>query len=435
MPSLVLVGAQWGDEGKGKLVDYLAPKANWVVRFQGGNNAGHTVIVGEKTYKLSLIPSGILHTETCCALGAGVVIDPEVLLSEMAKLNEDGVSTSPERLIVDRDAHLILEYHKLIDVAREHSMGAAKIGTTGRGIGPAYEDRAARMGVRMADLFDLGALKKRLREITDQKNLYLSGVLGSATVADFDQIWQVVERAAEKLCPHVRNVSLLIDQALQNGKKVLFEGAQGTLLDQMHGTVPFVTSSNTVAGAAATGTGIGPNKIDYVLGIVKAYTTRVGSGPFPTELNDKDGDHLCEKGREFGTVTGRKRRCGWFDGVAMRRAVRLNGINSFAITKLDVLSGLDTLKICTKYKLDGEYIDDVPPLASESARVQPEYIELAGWKEDISTVKSWQELPEAAKRYLSTISDVTGCQISVLSIGPDRDSTIFSDCSQFIRNF
>ncbi len=435
MPSIVLVGAQWGDEGKGKLVDYLASKAEWVVRFQGGNNAGHTVVSDGKTYKLSLIPSGILHPDTMCALGTGVVVDPEVFLKEVDQFRSAGIEVTPKRLMIDRDAHIIFAYHRVLDAANEKAKGDSKIGTTGRGIGPAYEDRAARVGVRFAELKDMPRLKKHLEQLVAQKNSYLKEVLKSDTLVDFNEVWRVAELAHKELLPYVKNVGLAVDNAIKSGARVLFEGAQGTLLDQMHGTFPFVTSSNTVAGAAAIGTGIGPNRLDYVLGVVKAYTTRVGSGPFPTELKDADGDFLCEKGHEFGTVTGRKRRCGWLDAVALRRAVRLNGLTSLAVTKLDVLSGLKKVKICSGYTLNGEVIDDVPSLNDETAAVKPQFVELDGWMEDISNVTKWSDLPKAAQNYLKKVEELVGVPISILSIGPDRTATIFSDKADFIKRF
>lgn len=435
MPSLVVVGAQWGDEGKGKLVDYLTTDADWVVRFQGGNNAGHTLVVDGVTYKLHLIPSGILHVHGRCAIGAGVVVDPDVFLAELAGLAEAGIPVTPNKLILDRDAHLILEYHRVLDQAREDARGGNRIGTTGRGIGPCYEDRATRTGVRMAELLALAELKDKLAENVDRSNRQLSGVLGSELSVSFESVWQTVQNAAEKLGPFIGNVSLEIAAALKAEQRVVFEGAQGTLLDQAHGTVPFVTSSSTIAGAATTGVGVGPKSIDYVLGVAKAYVTRVGAGPFPTELHDAVGDHLGTHGHEFGTTTGRKRRCGWFDTVAMKRAVRLNGIDSVAITKLDVLSGLDSIRICIKYILDGKELDDVPSLASELNRVEPVYIELEGWKEDLQGARKWHELPAAARLYLSTISEIIGCPVSIVSVSPERDSTIFSSSAAFVKNF
>jgi len=435
MPALVIIGAQWGDEGKGKLVDYMTYKADWAVRFQGGNNAGHTLVVDGVTTKLSLIPSGILRERTRCMIGAGVVIDPHVIIKEMEMLRKAGIEISPQRLVLDRDAHLVLDYHKEIDAAQEEFRKGDKIGTTGRGIGPAYVDRAARCGVRVADLKDLDHLKKRLEAQVASNNRYMQEVLQSSRAIDFEVVWSSVEKAREYLLPYIGNVSLLLEKALKKEDHVVFEGAQGTLLDKTHGTVPFVTSSNTIAGAATVGCGIGPKSLDYVLGVTKSYCTRVGTGPFPTELDDEIGDSIREKGAEFGTVTGRPRRCGWFDGLAMKRAVRLNGIDSLAITKLDVLSGLEKIKICIGYLLDGQELEDVPSLVEEMERVEPRLIELDGWQEDITGVRKWHELPSEARLYLSTLSEITGCPISVVSVGPERDSTLLSSNANFVRNF
>jgi len=435
MSSLCVIGAQWGDEGKGKLVDYLTSNADVVARFQGGNNAGHTLVVDGVTTKLHLVPSGILRPGLKCCIGAGVVVNPTVLKQELEGLAKVGVDISPDRFIIDRDAHLILRYHESVDLAREQKKGKDKIGTTGRGIGPAYEDRANRSGVRFAELFHLTSLKEKLLVNLEEKNLYLKHVLGSDEQVNFEEIWRVIEQSAEWFLPYVGNVSQIIDSAIKADMRVVFEGAQGTLLDQVHGTLPFVTSSNTISGAAATGCGVGPKQIQHVLGVAKAYATRVGSGPFPTELHDQTGDFLREKGKEFGTTTGRPRRCGWFDGLAIRRAVRLNGIDSLTITKLDVLSGIEKLKICINYHLNGEKLDDVPSLSSELDAVEPEYIELPGWQDDISNVRKWHHLPAEARFYLSTLSEIAACPISVVSVGPERDSTLFSSGASFVKNF
>ncbi len=435
MPSLVVVGAQWGDEGKGKLVDYLTSNATWVARFQGGNNAGHTLVIDGVKTKLSLVPSGILRPKTRCAIGAGAVVDPYVLLKELEGLRAVGVDTSPERLLIDRDAHLVLDYHIQIDQAREVMLGDQKIGTTGRGIGPAYEDRSARCGVRFADFFDRPALKERLQQLVANKNLQLQHVLQSPVQVDFAQLWSKLEAAMQVLSPHVANVSLVLDEAIRRGEHVVFEGAQGTLLDQMHGTIPYVTSSNTIAGAVLTGCGIGAKHIHHVLGVAKAYCTRVGAGPFPTEDEGSDGDRIRERGAEFGTVTGRPRRCGWFDAVAMRRAVRLNGIDSLAVTKLDVLAGFDRIKMCVKYELDGREVHDVPALASECERIVPHYIELEGWGEEIKDAKKWHHLPSSARLYLSILAEIVGAPVSMVSVGAERESTLFSSAGDFVRNF
>jgi len=434
MPALVVIGAQWGDEGKGKLVDYLTSGSDWVARFQGGNNAGHTLVVDGVKTKLQLVPSGILRPQTRCVIGAGVVVDPTALETEVRNLRGAGVAVTPERLTIDRDAHLILPYHIAIDQGREAVAGSLKIGTTGRGIGPAYEDRAARCGVRFADLFVLPELKERLTEVVRQKNLYLVHVLGAAPV-EFETVWRSVELAAREFAPHVGNVSLLLDGALKGDRKVVFEGAQGALLDQMHGTVPFVTSSNTIAGAVTTGCGVGAKYIGHVLGVAKAYCTRVGSGPFPTIMDDPTAQIVRERGGEYGTVTGRPRACGWFDAVAMRRAVRLNGIDSVAITKLDVLSGFSKIKVCIKYELDGREIDDVPAIASEIVRIVPRYIEFDGWEGDFSAVRKWHHLPAEVRFYLTTVGEIIGAPVTIASVGAERESTVFSSGASFVRNF
>ncbi|MBX7143369.1 MAG: adenylosuccinate synthase [Oligoflexia bacterium] len=434
MPSLVVIGAQWGDEGKGKLVDYLTAGADWVARFQGGNNAGHTLVVNGVKTKLRLIPSGILHPHTRCAMGAGVVIDPQVLRDEMAALGKSGVTVSPTRLFIDRDAHLILGYHVAIDRAREQRAGKAKIGTTGLGIGPAYEDRAARCGVRLADLTAPTELRERLQALVEEKNKYLTLVLNSEPIS-FDSVWASVELARAELLPFMANVSNLLEEASVHQQKIVFEGAQGTLLDQAHGTVPFVTSSNTIAGAAATGCGLGPKRIQYVLGVAKAYVTRVGSGPFPTEMEQATAHEVRERGAEYGTVTGRPRSCGWFDAVALKRAVRLNGLDGIALTKLDVLRGLPKIKVCVKYLLDGKELNDAPALASEYARVVPQYVEFDGFDEDLAGVTKWHHLPRNARFYISTLAEIVGCPVTMLSFGAERDSTLFSSQGAFEQNF
>lgn len=435
MPSLVVIGAQWGDEGKGKLVDYLTSKADWVVRFQGGNNAGHTLVVDGVKTKLSLVPSGILRPNATCLIGAGVVLNPRVFLDEIAGLRTAGVDVNPKRLVVDREAHLILEYHMALDQAREEAKGKNKIGTTGRGIGPAYEDRAARCGVRMAELFDLKELRVKLENVVAERNLYLKEVLKSGVQVRFEDVWRTVTDAAERIGPFVGNTSLLLHGAISRQEKVVFEGAQGSLLDATFGTVPFVTSSNTIAGAVATGCGVGPKSVGYVLGVAKAYSTRVGSGPFPTELEDETGNYLREKGAEFGTVTGRPRRCGWLDAFALKRACRLNGVDSLAITKLDVLSGLDKIKVCIRYRMDGVELEDMPALGSEYQRVVPEYVEFDGWSEPISHITKWHKLPAQTRLYLSTLSEIVGVPISIVSVGPDRKSTMFLSGASYVKNF
>ena len=435
MPSMVIIGAQWGDEGKGKLVDYLTAKADWVVRFQGGSNAGHTLVVDGVKTKLSLMPSGVLRPGAKCLISAGVVVNPQVLLDEIADLEKNGIKIDSRRLLIDREAHLVFSYHKEIDKAREEQRGSDRIGTTGRGIGPAYEDRASRTGIRFADLFDQEGLKQKLQERIAYANQYLKNVLDSSLQVSFDDEWKEIMRIAPKLMPYVGNGSLALSQALVKEERILFEGAQGTLLDQVFGTVPFVTSSHTLSGSVCVGCGIGPKHVGYVLGVAKAYSTRVGSGPFPTELDDQVGEEIRQKGAEFGTVTGRARRCGWFDAVAMRRAVRLNGIDSLAITKLDVLAGLDKIKVCIKYKLDGQEIDDMPALASELSRVEPQYIEMNGWDDSITSATKWHQMPQEARLYLSTIAEIVGCPISICSVGAERTSTIFSSSANTVKNF
>lgn len=435
MSSLVLIGAQWGDEGKGKLVDYLTAKADCVVRFQGGNNAGHTIVVDGKKTKLSLVPSGILRPGVRCMLGAGTVVNPDVLLQEIQGLQANGIEVTPDRLIIDENAHLILDYHIAIDKTREELKGKEKIGTTGRGIGPAYEDRARRTGIRFGQFFEMEELKAQLKENIEERQLTLSSVLKSDFKLDFDAQWQACQNYAEKLRPFIGNVSLELDRHLKAEKRVLFEGAQGTLLDQTFGALPFVTSSNTTAGAVTTGAGIAPKHIDYVLGVSKAYSTRVGSGPFPTELVDKTGDFIRERGGEFGTVTGRPRRIGWFDAVALKKAIRLNGFNSLAITKLDVLTGVEKIKLCVKYKLNGREIEDVPSLSSHFAKVEPEYIEFEGWQDSLGQIRKWHKLPKSVRFYLSTLSEIVGCPISLVSVGAEREDTIFMSNSQFVKNF
>jgi adenylosuccinate synthase len=435
MPSLVIIGAQWGDEGKGKIVDYLTASTDWVVRFHGGNNAGHTLVVNGKKTKLSLVPSGILRAHPRCAIGAGVVLDPRVFVQEVAGLRESGVDVSPRRLVIDQDVHLILDYHIAIDKAREEAKGKDKIGTTGRGIGPCYEDRAARIGVRVADLLDREALTGRLTKIVEERNLYLREVLKSSTQVELGNVLETVALAAEQILPFIGNVSTALYDALKRSERVVFEGAQGTLLDTTFGTVPFVTSSSTLSGAVTTGCGVGPKSIDYVLGVAKAYCTRVGSGPFPTELHDTTGDQVRERGGEFGTVTGRPRRCGWFDAVALRRAVRLNGVDSLVLTKLDVLSGFDKIKVCVKYILDGKEIDDLPPLAADCERVVPKYVELDGWKENLQGITKWHHLPGTARLYVSALAEMVGVPVSVVSVAPERESTFFSSSATFLENF
>ncbi|WP_456430909.1 adenylosuccinate synthase [Thermosulfuriphilus sp.] len=424
MPNVIVVGTQWGDEGKGKIVDLLTSEAQVIVRFQGGNNAGHTLVVGGQKYILHLIPSGILNSdEKICLIGNGVVVDPEVLIGEIDALKERGYPVGPGKLYLSENAHLIMPYHKAIDHGREARKGKKAIGTTGRGIGPCYEDKIARRGIKVIDLLDETIFAEKLREILEEKNFYLEKFLGVAPL-DFNQIFENYRAFGQRLAPYVTNVSLKLAEAIKNGRSILFEGAQGTQLDIDHGTYPFVTSSNTVAGGACCGAGIGPTQIDSVLGICKAYTTRVGGGPFPTELTDEVGNHLQQQGAEFGSTTGRKRRCGWLDAVVLREAVRLNGLTALAITKLDVLSGLSTLKICTAYKCDGQIYDHMPANINQVAQAAPIYEELEGWSEDISSVRSFEDLPPAAQAYVRRIEEIAGVPVWIISVGAAREETI-----------
>jgi adenylosuccinate synthase len=435
MSSIVIVGAQWGDEGKGKIVDVLTERADWVVRFQGGNNAGHTIVVDGVKTALSLLPSGILRPHVKCLLGAGVVLNPSVLLSEIDRVRAAGAEINPGRLVIDRDAHLVLDYHILVDKARELARGASKIGTTGRGIGPAYEDRSQRSGIRCADLLTPHRMRERVRAHVEEKNKLLKYVFESKAHVDFDQLWAQLEREAEILAPFVGNGSRLIFDALRSGEKVIFEGAQGVLLDQVHGTYPFVTSSSTIAGSATIGVGIGPKMIDSVLGIAKAYCTRVGEGPFPTEMLGDLGDEVRKRGHEFGTVTGRARRCGWFDVVAMRRAIRTSGIDSVILTKLDVLSGLPTLKLCTGYKRGEQLVDDLPPSSEDYEGLEAVYLEVPGWAEDISGVRTWEGLPKSVHGFVETLTKLLECPVSFVSVGPGREATIPVAPPAVVREF
>jgi adenylosuccinate synthase len=424
MPGIVIVGAQWGDEGKGKFVDVLTHSANMVVRFQGGNNAGHTIVIDGVKTALSLLPSGILRPGIRCVLAAGVVINPEVLIAEIERLRGVGVEISPSRLLIDRDAQLVLDYHVALDKAREEYRGNARIGTTGKGIGPAYEDRCQRSGIRFADLLFLDGVKERIRAHVKEKNLTLRHVLDSEIQIEFEPLWNRLVECAGVLAEFIGDGSRSVHEALNSGERVVFEGAQGVLLDQVHGTYPFVTSSNTVAGSASTGVGVGPNRLDAIIGITKAYTTRVGAGPFPTEVQGGVGDLLRSRGHEFGTVTGRPRRCGWFDAVAVKRAIRLSGIDSLILTKLDVLSGLSTIKVCVAYRRGDQVFDDLPALVRDYDDLIPEYIELPGWNEDITKVSKFNQLPEAARSLVAEIGKIVRCPINMVSVGPGREETI-----------
>jgi adenylosuccinate synthase len=423
MSNIVVVGTQWGDEGKGKVVDLLTARADIVVRFQGGNNAGHTLVVEGKKFIFHLIPSGMLYKDKKCLIGNGVVVDPEVLLEEIATLRAAGREITPKSLSLSDKAHIIMPYHKAIDLAREAAKGSDKLGTTGRGIGPCYEDKAARTGVRAVDLIEPETLEEKIKASLKEKNFYLTKFL-NAKALEMQPILDKYLQMGEQLRPFIADVSLELDRALKANAKILFEGAQGTHLDIDHGTYPFVTSSNPLSGAACAGAGIGPHHLHHVLGIVKAYTTRVGAGPFVTELNDETGDYIQERGKEFGSTTGRRRRCGWLDLVVIRDSTRLNGLRSVAITKLDVLTGLEKLKICVQYELQGDRIDHRPASLKKLAQCTPIYMEMPGWKEDISLARSLDQLPSQARDYVETIEKVTGVPVSIISVGPGREETI-----------
>ncbi|MDD2237323.1 MAG: adenylosuccinate synthase [Kiritimatiellae bacterium] len=424
MPNTVLIGSQWGDEGKGKIIDVLTRRVDWVVRYQGGNNAGHTVEVGDEKYVLHLIPSGMLHEGRKCVIGNGVVIDPSALKQELDELIARGIRPDDRLFISDR-AHLVFPYHRALDGAGEKNRAeGGKIGTTGRGIGPAYVDKASRSGLRMGDLFEAD-FEDRLRARIRESNTLLSA-LGAETLNE-DEVVQSSLAAAETLKPYVADTVVLVNEAIGRGESVLFEGAQGTMLDIDFGTYPFVTSSSATAGGACTGAGVPPNCIDQVVGVIKAYTTRVGEGPFPTELHDADGQKLRDIGHEYGATTGRPRRCGWFDGVVARYAAMLSGINSWAMMKLDVLDAFETVRIATAYELDGRRIETVPASASALARCKPIYEEWPGWMQSTAQAKSWEDLPEKAQRYLRRLEELTGARIGLLSVGPKRASTILME--------
>ena len=423
MTNVVVIGTQWGDEGKGKVVDYLTARADMVVRFQGGNNAGHTLVVNGRKTICHLIPSGILHREKKCLIGNGVVVDPEVLLEEIEELRRKGVEVGPQNLGLSEKAHLIMPYHRALDVARETAKGDDKIGTTGRGIGPCYEDKAARTGIRVVDLLEPDTLEEKMSANLEEKNFLLARWF-NAEPLEFRPMYEKYLGLGEILKPYITDVSLELEEAAAQGKQILFEGAQGTQLDVDHGTYPYVTSSNPISGAACSGAGIGPDKLHHVIGIVKAYTTRVGAGPFPTELHDKTGNYMQERGAEFGATTGRRRRCGWLDLTVLRESARLNGLTSLSVTKLDVLTGLDTLRIAVAYELDGERIESKPASLKKFARCKPVYIDLPGWREDLSPVRTWDRLPGAAQNYLKTIEEITRVPFSIISVGPGREESI-----------
>lgn len=422
MKNVVVIGTQWGDEGKGKVVDWLTDHAHGVVRFQGGHNAGHTLIIGGKKTILRLIPSGIMRPEVTCYIGNGVVLSPEALLKEIDELESAGLQVA-RRLRISEACPLILPYHVALDQAREAKRGAAKIGTTGRGIGPAYEDKVARRAIRVQDLFKPEKFAERLREVLEYHNFVLTHYLGAAEVS-FQTTFDQTMALAERIKPMVADVPRLLHEVNAQGNNLLFEGAQGSLLDVDHGTYPFVTSSNCLAGAASAGAGVGPGRLHYVLGITKAYTTRVGSGPFPTELHDVVGQRIAEVGKEFGSVTGRPRRCGWFDAAALRRSVQLNGVSGLCITKLDVLDGFETLRLGVGYQVKGQALDLLPVGAENVEDCEPVYEEFPGWSETTVGVTQYDQLPANARKYLERLAEVCGAPIDMISTGPDRDQTI-----------
>ena len=422
MANVVVVGAQWGDEGKGKIVDWLSERADVIARFQGGHNAGHTLVIEGKVYKLSLLPSGIVRPGKLSVIGNGVVLDPWHLVEEIAKLRGQGVAIGPDNLMIAENTPLILPIHGELDRAREAQTAVAKIGTTGRGIGPAYEDKVGRRSVRVADLADDATLQLRVDRALVHHDALRRG-LGLAPV-DRDRLLADLRAIADQVLPYAAPVWKVLNEQRRAGKRILFEGAQGALLDIDFGTYPFVTSSNVIAGQAATGTGIGPGAIDFVLGIVKAYTTRVGEGPFPAELEDADGQRLGERGHEFGTVTGRKRRCGWFDAVLVRQTCATSGVKGIALTKLDVLDGFETLKICVAYELDGKRLDYLPTAADQQARVTPIYETVPGWSQSTEGARSWADLPGEAIKYVRRIEELIQCPVALLSTSPERDDTI-----------
>ncbi|HEY2987545.1 MAG TPA: adenylosuccinate synthase [Candidatus Binatia bacterium] len=423
MANVAVIGAQWGDEGKGKIVDLFTLDADIVVRFQGGNNAGHTLVVnGEKTV-LHLIPSGALHKNKLCVIGNGVVVDPEVLLEEIRGLRARGHLLEDSLLKISEEAHLIMPYHKSIDQARERLRGKGKIGTTGRGIGPAYEDKVARTGIRFVDLLDGSTFRDKLRRNIEEKNIYLKAILKEKTL-DYGAIYDSYCGFRGELEKYVADTGVLLDGEIKAGKKVLFEGAQGTLLDVDHGTYPYVTSSNTVIGGVCTGAGIGPRSIHQIIGLSKAYTTRVGSGPFPTELKGAEGERLKQEGDEFGATTGRPRRCGWFDAVGVRHAVRINGLTGIALTKLDVLTGFKKINVCTEYRSAGKTYRDFPASVKVLKNAEPVWEEMEGWDEPLSGARRLSDLPNNARRYVHRLEEIVGCEMVLVSVGPGREETI-----------
>ncbi|HBJ1652466.1 adenylosuccinate synthase [Clostridium botulinum] len=426
MSAFIVLGAQWGDEGKGKMTDYLAEEAEVVVRFQGGNNAGHTVEVGDKQYKLHLIPSGILYDDKLNVIGNGVVVDPKALFEEINYLEGVGVKVTPEKLIISDRAQLIMPYHKTLDVLKEKARGKNDIGTTGKGIGPCYTDKFERCGIRVCDLMHEDVFKEKLEENIRMKNDYITKVLGGEPLS-FSEILNEYLEFAKKLRPFVQDTSVKVYDNIKENKTVLFEGAQGMLLDIDYGTYPYVTSSNTTAGGVCSGIGVGPNMVTNAVGITKAYTTRVGKGPFPTELIDETGDWIREKGHEYGVTTGRSRRCGWLDLVIVKTAARVSGLTSLAVTKIDTLAGLEKLKVCVGYKFDGKVIDYFPASLEDLAKCEPVYEDFDGWDDSVAEARTYEELPENAKKYLNRIAEFTDTKISIIGVGPKREQTIRID--------
>lgn len=423
MSAFIVLGAQWGDEGKGKLTDYLAEEANVVVRFQGGNNAGHTVEVGEKQYKLHLIPSGILHDDKLNVIGNGVAVDPNALFSEIDYLEREGVTVTPKKLIVSDRAQLIMPYHKTLDILKEKARGKNDIGTTCKGIGPCYTDKYERCGIRVCDLLHTEIFEEKLRINIEEKNAYITKILGGEAL-NFDEIFNDYVKLGERLRPFVQDTSVRVYDEIKKDQTVLFEGAQGMLLDIDHGTYPYVTSSNTTAGGVSNGIGVGPTMITNVVGIAKAYTTRVGKGPFPTELEDETGEWIREKGHEYGTTTGRSRRCGWLDAVILKSTVRVCGLTSLVVTKIDTLANLEKIKVCVGYNFNGKVIDYFPASLEDLAKCEPIYEEFDGWDDSVAAARSYDEIPENAKKYLKRIEELTETKISIVSVGPKRDQTI-----------
>ena len=422
MGNVVVVGSQWGDEGKGKIVDWLSERADVVVRFQGGHNAGHTLVVGNETYKLSLLPSGVVRPGKLSIIGNGVVVDPWALVEEIERLTAQGVSITPDSLKIAENAALILPLHGAVDRAREVRRGDDKIGTTGRGIGPAYEDKVGRRAIRICDLSDRDLLAKRVNSLLVHHNALFRGL--DLPEVEAEELIEQLHAVAPKIQPYADRVWQRLDEARRQGKRILFEGAQGAMLDVDHGTYPFVTSSNTLGGQAAAGSGVAPGSLGMVLGITKAYTTRVGSGPFPTELDDEIGRRLGERGHEFGTVTGRARRCGWFDAVMVRQAITIGGIDGIALTKLDVLDGFDELQVCTGYRIDGTLLDHLPAQPAQQARAEPVYERFEGWSDSTQGARSWADLPATAVKYIRRIEELIAAPVALLSTSPERDDTI-----------